>query len=242
MTLKRFLCTVSLFPFLLAVVPASPSFREIKDPAKRRQAFVEFVGEKVEAVNTEILEDRARVISLYERSKKDKNLNVADAEWLKALALTHKVDFDVTHKKSFENLLLRVDMIPVSLALAQAANESGWGTSRFAVAGNNFFGHFCKQRGCGMLPGPKGRENASEAKKFVSAFESVKAYVYNLNSHKAYEEMRRIRGGLRKDDKKLDGILLADGLKRYSTRGNAYVRDIKKMMKTDVLERVSVNS
>jgi Bax protein len=242
MTIKRFISTIFLVPFLLASFSeATPSFRSIKDHQKRRKAFIEFVAPQVHAINTGILEERTKILSIYEEFKKRNKVTLAQQYWLKNVAAIHNMnDFDPTKAKSFDDLLLRVDIIPVPLALAQAGNESAWGTSKFAVQGNNYFGHFCKARGCGIVPGPKGRENSSEAKKFASPFESIKAYIQNLNSHKAYEKLRLSRAQLRKAEKPLDGALLAEGLERYSTRGKAYVRDIKTMIRAGGLEKAAM--
>lgn len=230
MTLKRLASILLIAPFLLATYTQSaPAFKDM-DSSKRTQAFIEFLAPQVKAVNKEISVNRKRVESLYADVKKNKKLSTSDEQWLRGLALTHQVkDFDVSKTKSFDALLLKVDEIPVPLALAQAACESGWGTSNFARVANNYFGHMCNTRGCGIKLSPSQREGANEIKRFPSAFESVLAYVTNLNSHPAYNKIREIRAKLRKDQKHVDAHALADGLHKYATAKD-YVNKIKQMI------------
>jgi len=244
MALPRASIIIFIFPFLMATLSqAEPSFKEIKDVKKLKNAFIDFLSPKVNAVNEDILAKRTRVLGLYETFKKEKAVSLADAEWLRSLAQTHQIDsFDATKAQSFEDLLRRVDIVPVSMALAQAACESDWGRSYFARTGNNLFGHMCMKRGCGMPVSKAHRENSSEGKRFPSVADSVHAYILNLNTHRAYEKVRKTREKLRKSDKKIDGVSLADGLDLYSTQRRRYVNYIKNMIKNEGFEKVEKNS
>jgi len=126
--------------------------------------------------------------------------------------------------------LRRVDIIPKELALMQAANESAWGTSRFARIGLNFFGQWCYKKGCGMVP----RRRNNEAEHEVAAFKSVRAavtsYFRNINTHNAYKQLRSIREDLRAQQKPIKATKLTLGLMSYSERGEAYIEELNTMI------------
>ena len=124
----------------------------------------------------------------------------------------------------------RVDIIPPALALAQAAIESNWGTSRFATQGNNYFGQWCYIKGCGLIPKNRKKGAIHEVKKFKNAYESVASYMNNINTNKAYARFRLTRATQRSNDRTLSAIILADDLKLYSARGYAYINELKKLM------------
>ena len=123
--------------------------------------------------------------------------------------------------------------MPEWLALMQAANESAWGTSRFAREGNNFFGQWCFRKGCGIVPSRRAKGATHEVAAFKSPAESVRAYMHNLNTGKAYRYLRKIRTGLRRQGKPLTAEVLAAGLDHYSERGHAYVEDLRRMIRVN---------
>ena len=133
----------------------------------------------------------------------------------------------------------RVNVIPASLVLAQAANESGWGTSRFARQGNNLFGLWCYTENCGIEPA---RRQAG-AKHQVAAFDNVEAgikyYFYTINSHPAYRDLRIRRENLIASGQAVTGIELASGLMSYSERGQAYVDEIRAMIRVNQLQQLT---
>src|SRR5690606_11880502 len=138
-------------------------------------------------------------------------------------------------------LLRRVDVLPSSLVLAQAANESAWGTSRFAVEGNNYFGQWCFTEGCGLVPDRRLSEASHEVKAFTSAGESVEAYFMNINTFGAYQGLRLMREELRRSGQIIDGLTLAEGLESYSERGEEYIEELQSMIQfNELLERDSV--
>jgi Bax protein len=130
----------------------------------------------------------------------------------------------------------RIDVVPRSLILIQAAKESGWGTSRFALQGNNLFGQRCYASGCGLEPAGVDDPNFNVAT-FGSIDESVASYVRNLNTHPQYLEFRRKREALRAEQRRLSGVVLADSLDDYSERGGDYVEEIKTMIVDNDLEQ-----
>jgi Bax protein len=135
-----------------------------------------------------------------------------------------------TEKEIIEELILRVDLIPASLALAQAANESAWGTSRFTILGNNIFGQWCYEIGCGIVPARRAAGATHEVKAFDTIQQSVEAYFLNINTHESYSYLRDLRAKMRKRDFKLDPMSLAIGLGRYSQRGDRYVDEIQRII------------
>jgi Bax protein len=122
------------------------------------------------------------------------------------------------------------------MALAQAAKESGWGTSRFAANGNNFFGQWCFKQGCGLIPKARKASSSHEVAVFNSAKESVQAYMHNINTHQAYSELRSIRAKLHKTGKPFSGLDLIQGLNAYSERGIIYVKELSSLIKFNQLE------
>ncbi len=148
-------------------------------------------------------------------------------------ALAERYDVDAAGECPLETVLsqlaARVDTIPTALVLAQAATESGWGTSRFAVEGNSLFGQRCYDTGCGLVPA--GRTNPTfSVKAFPSVEDSVRSYVHNINTHSQYSEFRRVRSAQRERGEPLGSIALAATLVHYSERRFAYVSDIKALI------------
>jgi Bax protein len=121
--------------------------------------------------------------------------------------------------------------------MAQSANESAWGTSRFARKGNNFFGQWCFRKGCGLVPKQRDANKTHEVAAFDSPEESVKMYIRNLNSNSAYKSLRDLRAKLRRANKPVTGHALAAGLKHYSERGLEYVKELREMISFNKLAR-----
>jgi len=121
--------------------------------------------------------------------------------------------------------------------LAQSANESAWGTSRFATKGNNFFGQWCFRKGCGLVPESRDTDADHEVRKFHDARESVFAYIDNLNSNAAYRKLRESRAKLRQEKAPITGLALVHGLIHYSQRGMAYVQEIEGLINYNKLWR-----
>jgi len=151
----------------------------------------------------------------------------------------------LSHYELVKELVRRVDVIPTSLVLAQAANESGWGTSRFAREGNNIFGQWCFDEGCGLVPNRRGEDASHEVRAFASVDAAVRAYFRNLNTHPSYEDLRTLRASMRMQGLKLNSMVLARGLTRYSERGMDYVEELQDMIRINELrerDRVFINN
>ena len=130
----------------------------------------------------------------------------------------------------------RIGQIPESLALAQAAKESGWGTSRFSKQANNLFGQWCFTKGCGIIPARRSEGMTHEIRKFNSVGDAIEAYVKNLNTHRAYSSLREKRYSLLKEGKSPSGSELAITLTEYSERGAIYGEEVASLIRYNKLE------
>lgn len=203
-----------------------------------RATFIEFIAKQVEQANRVILLERAHLTRNYKQWSEQHRLTSRQLEWLKHLAHKYKLRrFDPTNEEHWETLFARVDIIPPSLAIAQSIQETGWGRSRFAQEGNNYFGQWCFQTGCGLVPERRPAGATHEVAKFSSVLESVQSYLHNLNTHAAYAELREMRRQLRTTEKMLAGYLLAAGLLAYSEQGDAYISKIRAIIKHNNLEK-----
>ncbi|SCY84806.1 glucosaminidase domain-containing protein [Desulfoluna spongiiphila] len=209
-------------------VTSLPDFGAIPIVAEKKEAFFSFMRPIVEAENNAILALRHRLIELHEAE----DFGADEHAWISDLATTYKLSpFSPVATEDRESLLARVDMIPLSLALAQAANESAWGTSRFAREGNNLFGQWVFGEGKGMVPKNRTEGASHKVACFDSVADSVRGYLHNLNTLWAYEPLRDIRREQRSRGEEPDGESLAAGLVRYSSRGDAYIREIQQLIR-----------
>jgi Bax protein len=208
-----------------------PDFAAIQDVAEKKASFFEFLTPYIETVNQQILVQRQRLISFREKINSGATLTRNEMNFLSSLRVEYELENEVLNTANLVNRLLRrVDIIPSSLALAQAANESAWGTSRFAIEGNNFYGQWCYTEGCGIVPARRIAGANHEVKSFDSVFESVKAYIMNLNTFPNYQKLRDIRQQVRQGGRTIDGISLSEGLDTYSSRGDDYIFELQSMI------------
>ncbi len=216
----------------------TPDFTAITDIPSRKAAFFAFIRPLVEAENKHLQKLRTSVMALKERSEGSEALGDTQRDWLQRLAEHYRVSECATLSNDcWQTLLRRVDRVPVSLALAQAANESAWGTSRFARLANNYFGQWCFRQGCGLVPLQRNEGASHEVAAFDDAAASVRAYLHNLNSHDAFGPLRQLRQKARTAQQPVTGTLLAQGLDAYSERGEEYIRDLQAMIRHNKLER-----
>jgi len=190
------------------------------------------------AVDEEVRLERKRLDSLLAEQKAGKPWKQADRDWLHALAVHYGIKDNIDAPSTLDELTTRVDTIPASLVLAQAAIESGWGTSRFAAEGSALFGQWT-YGGSGIMP--KEQRTASKGDYKIRAFampmDSVRAYLHNLNTHRTYDALRRHRRALREEGKPVTGDALAFGLLNYSERGQAYVDELRTLIHHNRLEK-----
>lgn len=208
---------------LVASLPGD--LRAVKSIKLRTRTFRKIILPMVLTTNEAIERDRKRMLSLLARkSRPGATLSASDNAWLDSLAREYRVK-----SGDYETLKRRVDVIPPSLALAQAIEESGWGTSNFARKGNALFGQETYLSSATGMPGKSGRR-PFKIKVFPSLLEAVNAYARNLNTHPAYKDLRAVRAKARARGGMAPGHALAGTLLRYSERRGAYVRTIRKII------------
>lgn len=189
---------------------------ELRIAEKKRQ-FFGTLRPVVEAENAKILELRSEIEAARNAGE--------SPGWLRDTAADYGVQWSGVE---WRNLLRRVDAVPLTLALAQAANESSWGQSRFAQEGNNLFGQWCFEEGCGLVPEGRPEGASYEVRSFDSINESVRSYLRNINTHIAYRDLRVKRAKARRNEGRLaSGVDLAGGLGSYSERGDDYIDEIR---------------
>ena len=197
----------------------------------RKTLFIKIVLPIVLRVNEELAAARLRVEWLFDRLARSGVIAPADRRWLEEVAERCETDpFDR------EALLSRLDVVPPSLAIAQAAEETGWGTSRFAREGNALFGMYTYEAALGMLPKRRDAHRHHRVRSFPSLLEAGSAYARNLNCHPAYAEFRQARVALRAAGVPMSGYALAGELTRYSERGEAYIRTIRRIIRQNNLD------
>ncbi len=192
---------------------------EIKDTKLKKETFIKIVLPLVVAENDKILDDKIKL----KRITSKKMTSDKEKSWLRLKLREYKVK-----NSDMAELNKRMDIIPVSIALAQAAKESGWGTSRFALEGNAIFGQWT-WTGQGIEPLNKGKNEGHKILRFPILRASVKAYKNNLNTHRGYSEFREKRYSIRKRNKSIRGLDLTDTLDKYAQTGKEY---------TDILEQI----
>jgi Bax protein len=204
-----------------------PDFAAIEDIEAKKQAFFDYLQPIVDAQNQRITRQRARLLKIIDKVALRLPLSSEDQVFLYGLSRIYDISLGLPDNTSaLEQLLHRVDVIPASLVLAQAANESGWGTSRFAREGYNLFGQWCYREGCGLIPKRRDPGAHHEVQSFNSIEEAVVAYFMNLNTFERYQELRNIRQQLRERNAPVDSLSLVEGLKAYSERGADYIDDL----------------
>ena len=210
-------------PIYLTKLPKD--LNTLGDTKKKRDLFIKIMLPLILDENQKITEDRKRLFKIL-----SKNFNSAgERVWLKRRFKEYKID-----DGDLSKLKMRMDIIPVSLALAQAANESGWGTSRFALEGNALFGQWTWSKK-GISPKNKDPNKSHKVLQFQILKASVRAYKNNLNTHNAYREFREARAKLRQEDKPIIGLELSKYIKNYAAIGEKYVVIIN-----DIIERNSL--
>jgi len=198
---------------------------EIKDTKLKKETFIKIVLPLVVAENDKILDDKIKL----KRITSKKMTTDKEKSWLRLKLREYKVK-----NSDISELNKRMDIIPVSIALAQAAKESGWGTSRFALEGNAIFGQWT-WTGQGIEPLNKGKNEGHKILRFPILRASVKAYKNNLNTHKGYSEFREKRHNIRKRNKNIRGLDLTNTLNRYAQTGKEYTQILEQIIKQNDL-------
>ena len=201
-------------PIYLTKLPRD--LNTLGDTKKKRELFIKIILPLILDENKKITKDRKKLFKIL-----GKNFNSAgERDWLKRRFKEYKIE-----DGDLSKLKMRMDIIPVSLALAQAANESGWGTSRFALEGNALFGQWTWSKK-GISPKDKDPNKSHKVLQFQVLKASVRAYKNNLNTHNAYQEFREARAKLRQEGKQIIGLELSKYIKNYAAIGEKYVEII----------------
>jgi len=193
----------------------APEFDKIEDVQEMKKTFFNYLLPEINKKNNEIQSIRKKVIS--------KELS---NEELTELYKKYRID------KGYEidALLEKIDIIPPSLVLSQAALESNWGRSRFAKFYHNYFGLWCFERGCGVIPKKRNKGDTHEVAKFSSPEKAIDFYYLSLNRNKSYEVLRKIRKNKRSEGQIMTGLSLSEGLDNYAEIGYEYVTRIREII------------
>jgi len=210
-------------PIYLTKLPKD--LKSMGDNKNKRELFIKIILPLILAENEKIEEDRKKLFQIL-----GKNFNtVGERVWLKRRFKEYKIE-----DKDLSKLKMRMDIVPVSIAIAQAANESGWGTSRFALEGNALFGQWTWSKK-GISPKNKDPNKSHKVLQFQILRASVRAYKNNLNTHNAYREFREARAQLREENVIVEGNKLTKYLKNYAAIGDKYVAILD-----DIIEKNSL--
>ncbi|MEJ6517942.1 MAG: glucosaminidase domain-containing protein [Pseudomonadales bacterium] len=220
-----------------------PDFKSYKDVTKKKHDFFSYMLPQIQQANRQTALERKQILSLNTST----SLGAAERDIIKRLAKKYRVPMSSTNDGQLTDLvksqlLAKVDTLPPSLILAQSANESAWGTSRFATQANNFFGIWCFTQGCGLKPKLRDEGLHHEVAYFESVQEGVSYYVRTINSHPAYKDLRALRLKQRQKKTTVIGHDLAEGLIKYSERGDEYIKEIQAMIRYNKLQRFDLAS
>ncbi|WP_419763617.1 MAG: glucosaminidase domain-containing protein [Arcobacter sp.] len=219
------------FSYSFAATTGFPEdYYKMRATIKKQNYFFDYLYPHIEKANKNILKEREFILSIKENKNLDKNSK--EHQRLTKIAKRYKVK----DPYDFDKLLKKINIVPPSMALAQAAVESGWGTSRFVKLGNNLFGHWTYGKK-GILP-LRRDPNAKHLIRIFNSFEeSISAYMLNLNRHKAYYTFRSKRNQLVEEDKKITGVILSQTMINYSQIREKYLRILKNVIKKNKLQK-----
>ena len=210
-------------PISLTLLPSE--IKKIENTKKRKDLFIQIILPLIIKENNNIKLDRKKLFNILNKSKNTK----VEKIWLNSKFKKYGVA-----NKDLSTLKIRMDEVPVSMAIAQAAKETGWGTSRFAQEGNALFGQWTWS-GEGIKPSDADTDSTHKVMKFKILQASVKAYQRNLNTHSSYKDFRSARAELRDEGKKLDSMILTEYLDKYAEIGKEYVRVLQQIIKQNNL-------
>lgn len=213
-----------------------PDFSSIQDTKTRKLAFFNYLRPAIAQINTDYLALREKVTGIHSNLETGKAITSNQKKLVERLGKRYRVNDELSFKQQVEALLRRVDIIPESMVLAQAAMESGWGNSRFAREANNIFGQWCYKKGCGLVPSRRNSGKKHEVKKFNTVDAAIADYYRNINSHPAYKKVRQIRADERLAKHPASGYKMVAGLDKYSIKGQVYIDELKAMIRGNKLE------
>lgn len=204
----------------------TPDFEKIQDVNQRKQAFFEYLLPEINKQNEKIIQLRHDIKTGEINSFKLKNI----------------YRYYRVKQNDIGTLLNRVDIVPASLILAQGAYESNWGRSRFAKHYHNFFGLWCFEKGCGVVPLRRDKDDTHEVAKFSSLSKGVEYYLRSINRNSAYTTLRKIRKSKRDQQAQITGHALAEGLENYAEIGYEYVETVQSIIRFNKLSEYDYKS
>ncbi len=210
-------------PITLSLLPEE--MKMIESSKRKKNLFIKIILPLILEENNRIKLDRRKLFAILNKNKNTKS----EKKWLNLKFKQYGVV-----NKDLSTLKIRMDEIPVSLAIAQAAKETGWGTSRFALEGNALFGQWTWS-GEGIKPAGADDDTTHKVMKFKILKSSVRAYQRNLNTHSSYKDFRLARAELRDNKMQLDSLILANYLDKYAETGKEYVKILKQIIKQNNL-------
>ncbi|MDD1824945.1 glucosaminidase domain-containing protein [Photobacterium sp. ZSDE20] len=219
----------------LTVASNTPNFAAIEDVNEKKDTFFSYLRPSINIENKRITKERAFLTKVSDAGIS--NIDSEDVSYAKRLGKLYSLPVPSSglDQAWLTEMLNRVNVLPEALVLTQAANESAWGTSRFATQANNYFGHWCYTKGCGLVPLQRNEGSSHEVATFSSSQESVHRYFMNLNRNRAYADLRAIRAKLAAQGDDLlttsTATELTNGLLKYSERGSDYVTDLQAMIR-----------
>lgn len=225
----------SLFFFVSSCLLVTPSgikqytandlnISNIDNTTEKKKRFFDFMRPIINDENSKVFELRKKLLVAKKHDNNKKM--VADT------AKDYNVEWQAG-KENWAKLLERVDTVALELALAQSANESAWGQSRFAKQGNNFFGQWCYKKGCGIIPENREKGTKHEVARFKSVNDSVRSYIKNINTGRVYAPLRIARKNNRASGKQPNAKIQAGGLAQYSQRREEYVKEVIAMIQVN---------
>lgn len=212
---------ITLLTLVISVSAHSTDFKQIhsiNDVKVKKQEFFNHLADFVHKENENIISERSFLLSCDQECQSEEKYSI--------IANKYK-------EQDKTKLLEKVDIIPMDLALNQAANESSWGGSRFSRQANNLFGMWCFSKGCGLVPLGRPSGKTYEVRKYSSIQDSINHYMLTLNTNSAYKGLRDIRARLRERGDEIDAQKLAEGLINYSERREDYIAEIKSMIRVN---------
>lgn len=222
-------------PIIIESLPKK--LAEIRSAQRKKRLFFQTLLPMVLLANAEIRAEKEALDKISVILDQGQKLNASQQHILMTLKTRYDVKKVPETAEAITLLRRRIDLVPADLALAQAANESAWGTSRFSQLGNNLFGEWTFTPGTGIIPQGRPPGATYEVRRFETLYDSIRSYLRNLNTHAAYNHFRTLRTKARSRGEELNGLHLANGLLQYSTRREDYVNDLQSLIRQNKLER-----
>ncbi len=219
------------------VKPAPPPLPTVTKTDTLKHRFYARLLPAIQQQNDRVLNQRQQLREIKQQLADNAVLNEQQLSTLNRWKEEYRTPDELEGLALVDDLLVRIDMVPASMVLAQGAMESAWGRSRFAKEANNYFGQWCFSQGCGIVPSRRAEGATHEVARFASIEAAVAAYLRNINSHPAYAQVRQIRANSRAENRPLDSLAMAQGLEQYSAKGHQYILDLQGMIRYNKLKQ-----